>query len=39
MIILRDSAQPRGSTLYCAAEGWGSFTHSIKSGEFDGLGS
>jgi hypothetical protein len=39
MIILRDSAQPHGSMIHCAAEDWGSFTRSIKSGEFDRLGS
>jgi Domain of unknown function (DUF397) len=39
MIILRDSAQLHGSMLHCAAEDWGSFTRSIKSGEFDRFGS
>jgi len=39
MIILRDSAQPHGSMLHCVAEDWESFMRSIKSGEFDRLGS
>ena len=38
MIILRDSVQPHSSLLSCTSEDWGSFTRSIKSGEFDRLG-
>jgi Domain of unknown function (DUF397) len=38
-VVIRDSTQPHGSMLYYAARDWGSFVHSIKSGQLDGLGS
>jgi len=37
MIVIRDSTQPHGSMLHYAARDWGSFVHSIKSGQLDGL--
>jgi hypothetical protein len=36
-IMLRDSMQPRGTVLRCAAEEWRSLVADIKAGSFDGL--
>jgi hypothetical protein len=39
VILLRDSMQPRGGVLHCAAEEWRSFVGYVKAGQLDGLGS
>ncbi len=39
VILLRDSVQPRGAVLHCAAGEWRSFVGYVKAGQFDGLGS
>jgi hypothetical protein len=39
VILLRDSLQPRGGILLCAANEWRSFVAYVKAGQFDGLGS
>ena len=37
VILLRDSTQPRGIVLRCAAAEWRSLVADIKAGSFDGL--
>jgi hypothetical protein len=39
VILLRDSVQPRGGVLHCAAGEWRSFVGYVKAGQYDGLGS
>jgi hypothetical protein len=36
VIMVRDSTQPRGTVLRCAAAQWRSLVGSIKAGAFDG---
>jgi hypothetical protein len=37
VVMLRDSTQPRGTVLHCAAAEWRSLIGGIKAGAFDGL--